>query len=79
MKHTGPEAISSKKEFPRPTFFSLPGLCEYGEVCVEFENFFLFTMENLEIEGKRMQRVLSIQSHVVRGKCGNASAAFPLG
>ena len=26
-----------------------------------------------------MQRVLSIQSHVVRGKCGNASAAFPLG
>ena len=28
---------------------------------------------------ERMQRVLSIQSHVVRGKCGNASAAFPLG
>ena len=30
--------------------------------------------ENLE----KMQRVLSIQSHVVRGKCGNAAACFPL-
>jgi len=27
---------------------------------------------------QKMHRVLSIQSHVVRGRCGNASAAFPL-
>jgi len=27
---------------------------------------------------EKMQRVLSIQSHVVRGKCGNAAACFPL-